>query len=100
MSGRRRRAFTCQRADRGGGCGRFQHGQHRFRAALEYRGAGQKHLAGRVVIGFKSETCATVDAAYAEAIGEGHKGLQSPYDAFWRARYAIVEDPDGIAVAS
>jgi hypothetical protein len=24
--------------------------------------------------------------------------LQPPYDAFWGARYAIVEDPDGIAV--
>jgi hypothetical protein len=28
----------------------------------------------------------------------GHHGLQPPWDAFWRARYAIVEDPDGIAV--
>jgi uncharacterized glyoxalase superfamily protein PhnB len=24
--------------------------------------------------------------------------LQPPWDAFWGARYAIVEDPDGIAV--
>jgi uncharacterized glyoxalase superfamily protein PhnB len=24
--------------------------------------------------------------------------LQAPFDAFWGARYAIVEDPDGIAV--
>ena len=28
----------------------------------------------------------------------GHRGLQAPYDAFWGARYAVVEDPDGIAV--
>ena len=28
----------------------------------------------------------------------GHRGLQAPFDAFWGARYAIVEDPDGIAV--
>jgi uncharacterized glyoxalase superfamily protein PhnB len=24
--------------------------------------------------------------------------LQAPYDAFWGARYAIIEDPDGVAV--
>jgi uncharacterized glyoxalase superfamily protein PhnB len=55
-------------------------------------------LAGRVVIGFKLETREAVDAAYAEAVGAGYMGLQSPYDAFWGARYAMVEDPDGIAV--
>ena len=25
----------------------------------------------------------------------GYAGSQPPYDAFWGARYAIVEDPDG-----
>jgi uncharacterized glyoxalase superfamily protein PhnB len=28
----------------------------------------------------------------------GYRGLQAPYDAFWGARYADVEDPNGIAV--
>jgi uncharacterized glyoxalase superfamily protein PhnB len=28
----------------------------------------------------------------------GYRGLQLPFDAFWGARYAIVEDPDGIAI--
>ncbi len=59
---------------------------------------GRSDLAGRMVIGFKLETREAVDAAYAEAMGAGHKGLQPPYDAFWGARYAMVEDPDGIAV--
>jgi uncharacterized glyoxalase superfamily protein PhnB len=59
---------------------------------------GRNDLAGRVVIGFKLETREAVDAAYAEATGAGHQGLQPPCDAFWGARYAIVEDPDGIAV--
>ena len=27
------------------------------------------------------------------------QGLQPPFDAFWGARYAIVEDPDGNPVA-
>ena len=31
-------------------------------------------------------------------IAAGHTALQPPYDAFWGARYAIVEDPDGNAV--
>jgi uncharacterized glyoxalase superfamily protein PhnB len=28
----------------------------------------------------------------------GYSALAAPYDAFWGARYAIVEDPNGIAV--
>jgi uncharacterized glyoxalase superfamily protein PhnB len=28
----------------------------------------------------------------------GHAAQQEPYDAFWGARYAIVEDPSGNAV--
>jgi uncharacterized glyoxalase superfamily protein PhnB len=31
-------------------------------------------------------------------VGAGYRGLQDPHDAFWGARYAIIEDPDGIAV--
>ena len=27
-----------------------------------------------------------------------YQGQQSPYDAFWGARYAVIEDPDGNAV--
>ena len=59
---------------------------------------GRSDLAGRVVVGFKLETREAVDAAYAEATGAGHKGLQPPHDAFWGARYAVVEDPEGVAV--
>lgn len=46
---------------------------------------------GGVVLGFQVPTREAVDALYAE-IGGGH---QPPYDGFWGARYAIVEDPDG-----
>ena len=55
-------------------------------------------LAGRVVIGFTVSARADVDAIYAEMTNAGHRGLQPPVDAFWGARYAIIEDPDGIAV--
>jgi catechol 2,3-dioxygenase-like lactoylglutathione lyase family enzyme len=50
------------------------------------------------VIGFKVPTREAVDAVYADITGAGHAGQQEPYDAFWGARYAVVEDPDGNAV--
>jgi uncharacterized glyoxalase superfamily protein PhnB len=50
------------------------------------------------VVGFRLASREAVDATYADLTGAGYAGLQAPYDAFWGARYAIVEDPDGIAV--
>lgn len=50
---------------------------------------------GRVLLGFRLPSREAVDAAYADLTGHEHQGLQPPYDAFWGARYAIVEDPDG-----
>lgn len=51
-----------------------------------------------VVIGFRVKERDTVDAIYARLTDAGHDGQQSPYDAFWGARYAIVTDPTGNAV--
>ena len=53
---------------------------------------------GRVVIGFGVETREAVDETCAKLAQAGHKVLQEPWDAFWGSRYAIVEDPNGIAV--
>jgi uncharacterized glyoxalase superfamily protein PhnB len=50
---------------------------------------------GRVVIGLSLESREAVDLAWANLIAEGAQRLQPPFDAFWGARYAIVEDPDG-----
>ena len=50
---------------------------------------------GRVVIGVELESRAAVDALWTSLLKESVQGLQPPYDAFWGARYAIVEDPDG-----
>jgi catechol 2,3-dioxygenase-like lactoylglutathione lyase family enzyme len=36
-----------------------------------------------------------VDKLYYEMIGEGSVAHMPPIDAFWGARYAIVDDPDG-----
>lgn len=59
---------------------------------------GREDLVGRVVVGFKLDSREAVDRVYADLTGVGHRGLQSPYDAFWGARYAVVEDPNGVAV--
>jgi uncharacterized glyoxalase superfamily protein PhnB len=60
--------------------------------------AGRKDLAGRVVVGFGVASRQDVDRIYGEMTAAGHRGLQPPYDAPWGARYAMVEDPDGVAV--
>src|SRR3954452_6960363 len=53
---------------------------------------------GGVVVGFRVSTREEVDRLYAEVTGAGYAGQQPPWDAFWGARYAIVEDPDGNAI--
>ena len=53
---------------------------------------------GSVVIGFAVGDRAEVDELFATLTAAGHRGHQQPYDAFWGARYAIVDDPDGRAV--
>ena len=55
-------------------------------------------LGGRVVIGFGADSREAVDEYYRRLTQAGHKGLQPPWDAFWGSRYAIVEDPNGVAV--
>jgi catechol 2,3-dioxygenase-like lactoylglutathione lyase family enzyme len=60
--------------------------------------SGRGDLKGRVVLGFHVPSREAVDEVYADLTAAGYAGLQPPHDAFWGARYAIVEDPDGIAV--
>jgi catechol 2,3-dioxygenase-like lactoylglutathione lyase family enzyme len=50
------------------------------------------------VLGFKVATREDVDRLYIDLTGAGYKGQHPPHDAFWGARYAIVEDPDGNSV--
>ena len=57
-----------------------------------------RELAGRVVVGFGVGARDAVDRLYADMTSAGYRGLQAPYDAFWGARYAVIEDPDGLAV--
>jgi predicted lactoylglutathione lyase len=39
-----------------------------------------------------------VDRLHARLTEAGHKSQKAPEDAFWGARYAIIEDPDGNGV--
>lgn len=59
---------------------------------------GRTDLRGRVVVGFGVSTRSQVDDVFHDMVGAGYRGLQEPHDAFWGSRYAILEDPDGIAV--
>lgn len=47
------------------------------------------------VLGFRVASRDEVDRLYTELTDAGYLGQQPPYDAFWGARYAVVEDPDG-----
>ena len=49
----------------------------------------------RVVLSFKVATREEVDEMHDHLAGLGYASAQPPFDAFWGARYAIVEDPDG-----
>ena len=53
---------------------------------------------GMGVLGFRVESRERVDEIYLDLVEQGYRGQQPPYDAFWGARYAVIEDPDGNAV--
>lgn len=48
----------------------------------------------RNVLVFNVATRDAVDALYADLTSGGAAGQKAPFDAFWGARYAVVEDPD------
>jgi catechol 2,3-dioxygenase-like lactoylglutathione lyase family enzyme len=58
---------------------------------------GRTDLRGRVIVGFSVATRTDVDDVFRDT-GAGYRGLQEPHDAIWGARYAVLEDPDGVAV--
>jgi uncharacterized glyoxalase superfamily protein PhnB len=49
----------------------------------------------RTVLTFPVETREQADKLYEKLVALGHASSQPPYDTFWGARSAIVEDPDG-----
>ena len=52
----------------------------------------------RVRLAFACESPAEVDRSWHELTAAGYDGHLPPWDAFWGMRYAVVNDPDGIAI--
>jgi catechol 2,3-dioxygenase-like lactoylglutathione lyase family enzyme len=50
---------------------------------------------GRAVLSFSVPSRDAVDELYSALTASGATGTEPPYNAFWGARYAIVQDPDG-----
>jgi len=63
--------------------------------ATQYDAGWIPDTAARAIMSFSVATRDEVDERFAEMTAAGYAGQQPPYDAFWGARYAIVEDPDG-----
>jgi uncharacterized glyoxalase superfamily protein PhnB len=51
--------------------------------------------ASRNTLNIQLASSEAVDAMYADLTAAGYTGHLAPIDAFWRARFAIVDDPDG-----
>jgi len=66
--------------------------------AAKWNGGWPRGQTGPVLT-FRLASADAVDATYDDLTGAGYAGQQPPYDAFWGARYAVVADPDGNAVA-
>jgi catechol 2,3-dioxygenase-like lactoylglutathione lyase family enzyme len=52
-----------------------------------------------VVLGFRVADRDQVDRLHQELTAAGYASQQTPYDAFWGSRFAVVEDPDGNSAA-
>jgi catechol 2,3-dioxygenase-like lactoylglutathione lyase family enzyme len=64
-------------------------------AKLWHAGWRENGHGSKTVLGVSLPSRGAVDERYAELTAAGYTGCQPPYDAFFGARYAIVEDPDG-----
>ena len=61
-------------------------------------GLDEAKLGSAVIPIFHVTSREEVDRVHARVIAAGHRSQKAPEDAFWGARYAIVEDPDGNAI--
>jgi catechol 2,3-dioxygenase-like lactoylglutathione lyase family enzyme len=64
-------------------------------ARIWHAGSRADRHGSKPVIGLSLPSREAVNERYADLTAAGYTGCQPPYDAFWGARYAIVEDPDG-----
>jgi len=55
----------------------------------------QSSAPSRDVLVLSMPSRGAVDALYAAMTSAGYAGHLEPFDAFWGARYGIIDDPDG-----
>jgi uncharacterized glyoxalase superfamily protein PhnB len=65
--------------------------------AAQWDSSSRGAQGGGSIVGFEVPSREAVDDLYTELTAAGYHGHQRPYDTFWGARYAIVDDPDGHA---
>lgn len=67
---------------------------------LDSAALGRAYGAGTAttLLSFGVPTREAVDEVHDRLVAAGHPSRQAPVDAFWGARFAIVDDPDGRAV--
>ena len=61
-------------------------------------GLDEARLGSAAILMFHVSSREEVDRVHARVTAAGHRSHKAPEDAFWGARYAIVEDPDGNSV--
>jgi uncharacterized glyoxalase superfamily protein PhnB len=61
-------------------------------------GLDESNLGSATILFFHVTTREEVDRVHARVTAAGYRSQKAPEDAFWGARYAIVEDPDGNSV--
>ena len=61
-------------------------------------GLDEAKLGSAVIPIFHVSSRDEVDRVHSRVAAAGHRSHKAPEDAFWGARYAIVEDPDGNSV--
>jgi uncharacterized glyoxalase superfamily protein PhnB len=61
-------------------------------------GLDEARLGSAAILMFHVSSRKEVDRVHARVTEAGHRSHKPPDDAFWGARYAIVEDPDGNSV--
>ena len=61
-------------------------------------GLDESKLGSAMIPIFHVSSREAVDRVHARVTEAGHRSHKAPEDAFWGARYAIVEDPDGNSV--
>ena len=66
---------------------RFEFDSAQFAQIWNTGWVGRDDLAGRIVLGFPLQNKKRIDKTYRELTVAGYKGLATPFDAFWGARY-------------